>query len=689
MFDAMEKTKKTQASTKVTLPVYQSLLAGCENERVTKLEAISRHRLSNLVLFQLGTFFLFVAFTVTATVLGRQRAASGACHGIDSGNTTHCLGDSLSAMAMANLITIGCVTFSMWLYLMLYIWAMYRMPARERTPELYWAIVLVSTVVLANNPLINLDRVEVFDIHLSTWIINTMAILRWITDAYILSAVTFFCVARMASFRRAEALDEPYPLIFYIRTVVPSVLLGLFVLVLSAVFRLEFSPQPIVSMATFFSSRMFRDSRVEFIVVPVVGLLQLSVLVSFFALSVFARKTLDKPSYTSIRRKQVHYYFFYWHTLLTLGMTILVTAVCSCLFPQSSFIQQGEEGTMATSTVLDLPYFCRAGVVLVYSVYCFIQSYSLFPAGWNHGRSRMEKEILERVALAMGSSERDRRLNKQTIVATNPRDAKGREIIDTSVLALDECILSLNLSWLCYISDDDSITEKVVESHGLRLRGVWVIESLRLKLLFMETDEKIFISFRGTVAAANWLTNLKILMMSHPPKSEQWKEPEWLKGSWSPPRWGAKTPRVHRGFYMAYHALRDDILSEVSACEEEMPGRRIVVVGHSMGGALATLCSFDIRTRLDIPVDRIALRTFGSPRVGNRAFTRRFGAAVHDSFRMVNRFDIVTNVPARSLLYEFEHVSRAVCIDNDGNVVRRCWSRGILLLIFVLLVYLI
>ena len=51
---------------------------------------------------------------------------------------------------------------------------------------------------------------------------------------------------------------------------------------------------------------------------------------------------------------------------------------------------------------------------------------------------------------------------------------------------------------------------------------------------------------------------------------------------------------------------------------------QIFVTGHSLGGALATLASYDIQQavqHMPVKVD-VACYTFGSPRVGNHAFAR-------------------------------------------------------------------
>ena len=99
--------------------------------------------------------------------------------------------------------------------------------------------------------------------------------------------------------------------------------------------------------------------------------------------------------------------------------------------------------------------------------------------------------------------------------------------------------------------------------------------------------------------------------------------------------------RVHGGFLKAYMSVRDDILSKVI----ELGNHRIIATGHSLGGALATLCSVDLeKNSIAHPCD-IILYTYGSPKVGNRKFRKSFGKRIVYHNRYVNRFDIVPTVP--------------------------------------------
>jgi hypothetical protein len=75
--------------------------------------------------------------------------------------------------------------------------------------------------------------------------------------------------------------------------------------------------------------------------------------------------------------------------------------------------------------------------------------------------------------------------------------------------------------------------------------------------------------------------------------------------------WGADV-MVHAGFYDLYLRIRSNVTTSIRALLEQHPGASIVTTGHSLGGALASLCAIDISHLL--PNVSISSMTFGSPR---------------------------------------------------------------------------
>lgn len=98
---------------------------------------------------------------------------------------------------------------------------------------------------------------------------------------------------------------------------------------------------------------------------------------------------------------------------------------------------------------------------------------------------------------------------------------------------------------------------------------------------------------------------------------------------------------------------------------ETRPKRPMVVTGHSLGAALATLFVMenDSKHKFDITT----ACTFASPRVGNLEFARAFDQLPIDSWRIVNKQDVVPKLPPHiPLVLEYDHVETACEFDSSG-----------------------
>lgn len=68
----------------------------------------------------------------------------------------------------------------------------------------------------------------------------------------------------------------------------------------------------------------------------------------------------------------------------------------------------------------------------------------------------------------------------------------------------------------------------------------------------------------------------------------------------------------------SWRNARPEILRHVSTAREQYPDYNLVVIGHSLGGAVAALAGTEMQLRGWGP----QITTFGEPRVGNEAFVR-------------------------------------------------------------------
>jgi triacylglycerol lipase len=119
------------------------------------------------------------------------------------------------------------------------------------------------------------------------------------------------------------------------------------------------------------------------------------------------------------------------------------------------------------------------------------------------------------------------------------------------------------------------------------------------------------------------------------------------------------TGKVHRGF----RTYTDRVWPEVQAELSKASHKTLWLTGHSLGAAMATLMARRCVLQGDLPTPH-ALFTYGSPRVGNRAYVNEFNTKL-THHRWVNDGDIVTKVPFVPWYY---HCGIMHHIDSAGNV---------------------
>ncbi|UII73412.1 lipase family protein [Pseudomonas sp. HN11] len=98
--------------------------------------------------------------------------------------------------------------------------------------------------------------------------------------------------------------------------------------------------------------------------------------------------------------------------------------------------------------------------------------------------------------------------------------------------------------------------------------------------------------------------------------------------------------KAHEGFYQAYRAMREFVMRYL---DQFHIGQRIIICGHSLGGAIALLLAEGLRRAPEGPYS-ILLYTYGAPRAADSEFTRAASPLVHH--RIVNHNDPVPSVPA-------------------------------------------
>ncbi len=105
---------------------------------------------------------------------------------------------------------------------------------------------------------------------------------------------------------------------------------------------------------------------------------------------------------------------------------------------------------------------------------------------------------------------------------------------------------------------------------------------------------------------------------------------------------------VHAGFNAAFESMKGAFESLLSPHLSGAGSRGVHCVGHSLGGALASLTADWIKSRYHKPVN---IYTFGAPRVGLQGFAQNTTFSADRLYRCTHGADPVPNVP----LWPFIH----------------------------------
>lgn len=120
--------------------------------------------------------------------------------------------------------------------------------------------------------------------------------------------------------------------------------------------------------------------------------------------------------------------------------------------------------------------------------------------------------------------------------------------------------------------------------------------------------KRIILGFRGTSSIRDWKGNVDAIPVPYKPIAHKYSK---------------RVPQcenclVHRGFYKFLEHNCLEIIERVLQLKEEHPDFQLVVVGHSLGGALAILSGIE----LQILGHETLVVSYASPKVGNSAMMK-------------------------------------------------------------------
>lgn len=166
-------------------------------------------------------------------------------------------------------------------------------------------------------------------------------------------------------------------------------------------------------------------------------------------------------------------------------------------------------------------------------------------------------------------------------------------------------------------------------THQLQIMGIDPSTGINSMFAYIYwNDIQAVIAFTGTFSKGEWLDDFNYPLV-----------PATVLNGYQ------SGVECHKGFYSIYTAIR----SELWAWFQEHLVLHLYITGHSLGGALSTICAYDFADYNPIHY------SFAAPRSGNVDYANIFNTRVPQSLRINNTEDIVPTLPPatfRSYTYQ-------------------------------------
>ncbi|KAJ1976538.1 hypothetical protein H4R34_003948 [Dimargaris verticillata] len=128
--------------------------------------------------------------------------------------------------------------------------------------------------------------------------------------------------------------------------------------------------------------------------------------------------------------------------------------------------------------------------------------------------------------------------------------------------------------------------------------------------------------------------------------------------------------QVHQGYFFSVKVVIKRVIAMLEPQAARYLNYRIVLTGHSLGGAQSVLMASFIAQQHSDWASRLSVYTYGQPRVGNAAFATYYQSLSIPTARVVNQHDIVPHIPTKAM--GFKHQPFEIWIRPQDGVTVAC-----------------
>jgi len=199
------------------------------------------------------------------------------------------------------------------------------------------------------------------------------------------------------------------------------------------------------------------------------------------------------------------------------------------------------------------------------------------------------------------------------------------------------------------------VDEPFVEPHTLKIELNMYDHKNNLFGILFTNDNIAYIVFRGT----NWydnkscINNLSFFQRFLNTKKNK-QQTEFYGNS------NNIEAGIHSGFLKVYNIFREELLDKI----EEINPKQIIIGGHSLGGAIATICGFELK----ILEYNVVVYNFSCPCIGDNVFCELVNNSGLPLYRIINTCDIAQVFPV-SVIPNFDYAKKPFIYTHCGEAI--------------------
>lgn len=499
-------------------------------------------------------------------------------------------------------------------------------------------------------------------------------------------ASLFYIWSSSQTYRILDPQDKlRFPTFYLPKIVILGILLAAKVVAFFK-YKMYLSPLPLISMITmiqvFHRYSLWSQFKREVIYLTAVTILEFGIVAYIVADIIRTYRFLSISDYMKYRNKQVGFRFFAFHNLTFYLLFLSTVCLLTLAKPAGEYF--------ILLVVLEEHYFDGSfwdhisGAQLLFFCYIIIEAYVNLPAdsigfikGWfvpskvdassnTAFRNPFRTSITTqgRPISSYVSLHGQEELSHPIVEPVTYRRREGRDFFElqANCFVMETHLALFNYAWLVYWRPTSFRFKEKQQSLNIVDFTYIECEETDTCALIVSFSDRIVVSFKGTTSMKNLRTNCdvyfekldSVVTTTLESNDEMYAH---LGRDW-------ERARVHRGFANAYKSVQTRVINTIRSVLDQKH-RPICITGHSLGGALSSLCSLDCWFSLPITRREVRVTTFGAPKVGNKHFSRLCDLVVPMSWRIVVESDIVTKLP---LGYSWQPTGKLVQLFPEGEM---------------------